>query len=158
MALILGKIKYPISQFIRKKLTCSIQARCCSGSWWYFPILWCFNRSSSFSYCCSSCQWLCVNMKRVEKRAVHNEKFCYQFRTNGRQLKVRLGEWDASQATEALAPQEYIVSRIFIHPLYNAGNLKNSIAILRLATPVTLGQVILTTLKFFIKKFILIMF
>jgi hypothetical protein len=68
--------------------------------------------------------------------------FLHHNRTNGRQLKVRLGEWDASQATEGLAPQEYTVSRIFIHPSYNAGNLRNSIAILRLSTPVNLGQVI----------------
>lgn len=62
-------------------------------------------------------------------------------RNNGRQLKVRLGEWDASTTAEPVPPQEYIVSRIFIHQSYTASNLKNDIAILRLVSPVTLGTV-----------------
>lgn len=55
-------------------------------------------------------------------------------------LKVRMGEWNAGGANEPYAAQEFIVSRIFIHPNYNAGNLKNDIAILRLATVVPLGN------------------
>ncbi|KAJ6640218.1 Phenoloxidase-activating factor 2 [Pseudolycoriella hygida] len=43
-------------------------------------------------------------------------------------------------ATEPLPAQEYIVSRIFIHPNYNAANLKNDVAILRLSTAVPLGN------------------
>lgn len=34
-----------------------------------------------------------------------------------------------------------MVTRIFIHPSYNSNNLKNDVAILRLASPVSLGQV-----------------
>ncbi|KAL7014334.1 hypothetical protein ACKWTF_015867 [Chironomus riparius] len=57
----------------------------------------------------------------------------------GRLLKVRLGEWDASSLNQVITPQEYQVARIFIHPQFTASNLRNSIAILRLSTPVTLG-------------------
>lgn len=52
-----------------------------------------------------------------------------------------MGEWDASVSTEPIAAQEFNVARIFVHPQYTAANLKNDIAILRLATPVQLGQV-----------------
>lgn len=55
------------------------------------------------------------------------------------QIKVRLGDWDAASETEPIRPQEYAVSRIIIHPSFNAGNLKNDVAILKLATPVQLG-------------------
>jgi hypothetical protein len=55
-------------------------------------------------------------------------------------ISVRLGEWDAATTTEPIAAQEFIVSRIFIHPQFTAANLKNGIAILRLATAVPLGQ------------------
>uniref|UniRef100_A0A336KPT0 CSON012726 protein n=1 Tax=Culicoides sonorensis TaxID=179676 RepID=A0A336KPT0_CULSO len=61
--------------------------------------------------------------------------------TTGRFLKVRLGEWDASSTTEPIPAQEFTVSRIFIHPNYVASNLRNNVAILRLATRVNLGQV-----------------
>jgi len=56
-------------------------------------------------------------------------------------LKVRLGEWDAASSNEPIAAQEFIVSRIFIHPQYVAASLRNDIAILRLTNAVTLGQV-----------------
>lgn len=62
-----------------------------------------------------------------------------RFRSSGQQLKVRLGEWDASSSIEAIQPQEFIVSRIFVHPQYIAASLRNDIAILRLATAVPLG-------------------
>lgn len=52
-----------------------------------------------------------------------------------------MGEWDASSATEPFAAQEYNVARIFVHPQYTAANLRNDIAILRLSSPVILGQV-----------------
>lgn len=64
-----------------------------------------------------------------------------EFLTNGRQLKVRLGEWDASTSVEPVPPQEYNVARIFVHPSYTASNLRNNIAILRLVNPVSLGTV-----------------
>lgn len=60
-------------------------------------------------------------------------------RSNGIQLKVRLGEWDASTPSEPIQAQEFFVTRIFIHPQYNSGNLKNDIAILRLGSSVSLG-------------------
>ncbi|KAG5668639.1 hypothetical protein PVAND_016574 [Polypedilum vanderplanki] len=62
------------------------------------------------------------------------------FASNGQQLKVRLGEWDASQSVEPIPAQEYFVSRIFIHPAFNSANLKNDVAILRLSNSVLLGQ------------------
>jgi hypothetical protein len=57
----------------------------------------------------------------------------------GRPLRVRLGEWDAAGATEPIPAQEYTVARAFVHPQYTASNLRNNIAILRLASPVNLG-------------------
>lgn len=65
--------------------------------------------------------------------------FLLQLRSSGQQLKVRLGEWDASSSIEAIQPQEFIVSRIFVHPQFVAASLRNDIAILRLATAVPLG-------------------
>lgn len=58
----------------------------------------------------------------------------------GRPLRVRLGEWDASSASEPIPAQEYQVARVFVHPQYSASNLRNNIAILRLASNVPLGQ------------------
>lgn len=55
-------------------------------------------------------------------------------------LKVRMGEWNSGGSSEPLPAQEFIVSRVTIHPNYNAANLKNDVAILRLATPVPLGN------------------
>lgn len=52
-----------------------------------------------------------------------------------------MGEWDAATATEPFGALEYNVARIFIHPQYTASNLRNNVAILRLATQVNLGQV-----------------
>ncbi|KAJ6636460.1 Phenoloxidase-activating factor 2 [Pseudolycoriella hygida] len=55
-------------------------------------------------------------------------------------LRVRMGEWNSGSATEPIPAQEFIVSRVIIHPNYNAANLKNDVAILRLSTPVPLGN------------------
>lgn len=52
-----------------------------------------------------------------------------------------LGEWDASTSVEPIPPQEYNVARIFVNPSFTASNLRNNIAVLRLASPVTLGTV-----------------
>ena len=52
-----------------------------------------------------------------------------------------MGEWDSSGSTEVLPAQDYPVSRTTIHPQFQAGNLKNDIAVLRLSNPVQLGQV-----------------
>lgn len=54
---------------------------------------------------------------------------------------MRLGEWDVSNNNEPIPYQEFSVSRIFVHPQYSSTTLANSIAILRLATAVPLGQV-----------------
>lgn len=62
------------------------------------------------------------------------------FRSGAQQLKIRVGEWDASASTEPLAAQEFFVSRIFVHPLFTSANLKNDIALIRLSSPVPLGQ------------------
>lgn len=59
--------------------------------------------------------------------------------TNGKPLRIRLGEWDASSNIEPIASQEYTVARIFIHPSFTAGNLRNDIAIIRLSSSVQLG-------------------
>ncbi|XP_001866383.2 phenoloxidase-activating factor 2 isoform X2 [Culex quinquefasciatus] len=56
-----------------------------------------------------------------------------------RVLRVRLGEWDASAASEPIPAQEYTVVKYFVHPGYVAANLKNDIAMLRLASSVNLG-------------------
>lgn len=54
-------------------------------------------------------------------------------------MKVRLGEWDASSSSEPIQAQEFIVSRIFIHPQFAAASLRNDIAILRLVSAVPIG-------------------
>lgn len=72
--------------------------------------------------------------------------------TNGQTLKIRMGEWDASSNTEPIQAQEFQVSRIFIHPQFQASNLRNDVALLRLASPVQLGQV--RNIFFWRRKFI----
>jgi secreted trypsin-like serine protease len=64
----------------------------------------------------------------------------FAYRSNGIQLKVRLGEWDAANINEPLPFQEFNVARIFVHPQFSSSTLANSIAILRLASNVPLGQ------------------
>lgn len=51
-----------------------------------------------------------------------------------------MGEWDVSSNNEPYPYQEFNVIRIFIHPQFSSTTLANSIAILRLASPVPLGQ------------------
>jgi Trypsin len=55
-------------------------------------------------------------------------------------LTVRLGEWDFRNTNEPLPTQDFNVTKIFIHPQFNYANSKNNIAIVRLATPVNLGE------------------
>lgn len=62
------------------------------------------------------------------------------FRSVPNLLRVRLGEWDAFREIEIFPVQEFVVARVIIHPSFNGGNLKNDVAILRLATAVPLGQ------------------
>lgn len=47
-----------------------------------------------------------------------------------------MGEWDASGSREPIAAQEFTVARVTIHPNYIASNLRNNVAVLRLATRV----------------------
>lgn len=62
-------------------------------------------------------------------------------RTAPTTLKVRLGEWNAAGINEPIAAQDFGISRITMHPSFNNRNLKNDVAVLRLATVVQLGQV-----------------
>lgn len=55
-------------------------------------------------------------------------------------VKVRLGEWDSAGNREPIPAQEFSVTRIVIHPSFNAQNLRNSIAMLRLSAAVPLGM------------------
>jgi hypothetical protein len=69
-------------------------------------------------------------------------------------LVVWIGEWDAATATEPFGALEYNVARIFVHPQYTAANLRNNVAILRLANPVVLGQVCILFLLLFLSIWI----
>ena len=51
-----------------------------------------------------------------------------------------MGDWDTSTISEPLPYMEFKVSEVIIHPDFIASSLKNSIAILRLATPVPIGR------------------
>jgi hypothetical protein len=62
-------------------------------------------------------------------------------RSNGGQLKVRMGEWDGYSNSEPITHQEFNVARIFVHPQFAASTLVSSVAILRLSSNVPLGQV-----------------
>lgn len=76
-------------------------------------------------------------MKRTRKCSI----YLNIHRSNGQQLKVRLGEYDVSSANEPIPSQEFTVSRIFVHSQYSATSLRNGIAILRLSSAVPIGQV-----------------
>ncbi|KAG7310655.1 hypothetical protein JYU34_003456 [Plutella xylostella] len=51
-------------------------------------------------------------------------------------LKVRLGEWDASATYEPIPFKEYTIRRVFQHPSFNSATLQYDLAVLRLSTPV----------------------
>uniref|UniRef100_A0A1I8PUD1 Phenoloxidase-activating factor 2 n=1 Tax=Stomoxys calcitrans TaxID=35570 RepID=A0A1I8PUD1_STOCA len=53
-------------------------------------------------------------------------------------FKVRVGEWDAASTAEPIPALDVMVSNVFIHPNYNSNNLQNNVAVLKLATPVSL--------------------
>jgi Trypsin len=55
-------------------------------------------------------------------------------------VKVRLGDWDFRNSNEQLPDQEFDIATITIHPEYDSQTMKNNIAIVRLATPVNLGE------------------
>ncbi|KAG5666951.1 hypothetical protein PVAND_014956 [Polypedilum vanderplanki] len=54
-------------------------------------------------------------------------------------LKVRFGDWDASDTYEPL-PNVEINGTYYIHPSFNSKNLQNDISIVRLQSAVNLGQ------------------
>jgi len=53
-------------------------------------------------------------------------------------FKVRLGEWDAAGTNEPIPAQDVFVSNVYVNPAFNPNNLQNNVAILKLATPVSL--------------------
>lgn len=53
--------------------------------------------------------------------------------------KVRLGEWNSASTSEPIPAQEYLVAAATINPGFNGANLQNDVAVITLATPVTLG-------------------
>ncbi|XP_073824709.1 inactive CLIP domain-containing serine protease A3 [Musca autumnalis] len=69
-------------------------------------------------------------------------------------FKVRIGEWDAASTTEPIPAEDVMVANVFIHPNYNKDNLQNDVAVLKLATPVsltsksTVGTICLPTTSF----------
>lgn len=48
------------------------------------------------------------------------------------EIKVRLGEWDVTSKTEFYAHVEMRASGVYAHPEYDAGNLVNDVAVIRL--------------------------
>ncbi|EDV92894.1 chymotrypsin-like protease CTRL-1 [Drosophila grimshawi] len=69
-------------------------------------------------------------------------------------FKVRLGEWDAASITEPIPAQDVFISNVYVNPAFNPNNLQNNVAILKLATPVsltsrsTIGTICLPTTSF----------
>lgn len=54
--------------------------------------------------------------------------------------KIRLGEWNAAVITEPIPAEDVTVTNAFIHPSFNAMNLQNDIAVLRLSRDIDLTQ------------------
>ena len=48
-------------------------------------------------------------------------------------LKVRLGDWDMTQSSEFYSHLDVQVANVIVHQDFYKGNLKNDIAILKLA-------------------------
>ncbi|XP_053948990.1 phenoloxidase-activating factor 2 [Anastrepha ludens] len=53
-------------------------------------------------------------------------------------FKVRVGEWDAASTSEPIPAQDVLIGSVFLHPNFNSNNLQNDVAIIRLATAVSL--------------------
>jgi len=51
-------------------------------------------------------------------------------------MKVRFGEWNAQDDSEPYKNVEIEVARVDIHPNFNAENLQNDVAIIKLAQPI----------------------
>ncbi|XP_014092876.2 phenoloxidase-activating factor 2 [Bactrocera oleae] len=69
-------------------------------------------------------------------------------------FKVRVGEWDAASTSEVIPAQDVAIASVFIHPNFNSANLQNDVAIILLASTVslttksTVGTVCLPTTTF----------
>ncbi|XP_036341164.1 chymotrypsin-like protease CTRL-1 isoform X1 [Rhagoletis pomonella] len=69
-------------------------------------------------------------------------------------FKVRVGEWDAASTSEPIPAQDVLIAAVYLHPNFNSANLQNDIAIIQLATAVslttksTVGTVCLPTTTF----------
>lgn len=53
-------------------------------------------------------------------------------------MKVRFGEWNAQDDSEPYKNVEITVERVDIHPAFNAKNLQNDIALIKLSQPIAL--------------------
>lgn len=56
------------------------------------------------------------------------------------ELTVRAGEWDTKSQNEPIPHQDVVVQEVVVHPAYNAPSLKNDIALLFLAQPLSLAD------------------
>lgn len=67
---------------------------------------------------------------------------------------MRVGEWDAASTSEVIPAQDVAIASVFIHPNFNSANLQNDVAIILLASTVslttksTVGTVCLPTTTF----------
>lgn len=70
--------------------------------------------------------------------------------------KVRIGEWNAAVITEPIPAEDLTVTNAFINPSFNANNLQNDVAVLRLSRDIdlaaksTLGTACLPTLTTYV--------
>lgn len=56
------------------------------------------------------------------------------------ELAIRAGEWNTKSRSEPLPHQDRPVKEVLIHPYFQAGTLRNDIALLILSEPVTLAE------------------
>ncbi|XP_037072018.1 phenoloxidase-activating factor 2-like [Pollicipes pollicipes] len=62
-----------------------------------------------------------------------------KYKNDYSRLKIRFGEWDASDPKhEPCAHEERTVSQMIVHPYFNSGNLQQDVALLRLSQPLYL--------------------
>ena len=75
----------------------------------------------------------------LDSRHVLTAAHCLEQHTM-EELRVRLGEWDVNSDSEFYPNLEYSVDSIVVHPQYQAGNLYNDLAVVRLASRVDTDQ------------------
>lgn len=81
----------------------------------------------------------------IEKISVRIKLFSFDGALNSSHssnsdFKIRMGDWDTSARNEPLDFEEYDVAKVTYHRDYKPASLKNSIAVLRLASKVPLGR------------------